>query len=62
MSGNVWEWVQDCRNESSAGALSKGLRGGSWNSEPWLLCVVYHKRYPAIIRGSLGFRIARSLS
>ena len=42
--GNVWEWVEDCRNESYAGAPTDGsawesgdcsrrvLRGGSWGS------------------------------
>ena len=44
--GNVWEWVQDCRNGSYAGAPGDGraresgecflrvLRGGSWNDVP----------------------------
>ncbi len=46
MSGNVWEWVQDCWNDSYSGAPSDGrawtagncglrvLRGGSWNLKP----------------------------
>jgi formylglycine-generating enzyme required for sulfatase activity len=46
MSGNVWEWVEDCWNESYAGAPADGsaretgdcekrvLRGGAWNSAP----------------------------
>ncbi len=44
MSGNVWEWVEDCWNENYEGAPSDGsawlsgkceirvLRGGSWNN------------------------------
>ncbi|MDO9225473.1 MAG: formylglycine-generating enzyme family protein [Pseudomonadota bacterium] len=45
MSGNVWEWVQDCWHDSYRGAPSdgsawtsacsgdgRGLRGGSWNN------------------------------
>ncbi len=49
MHGNVWEWVEDCWNESYVGAPSDGsawgtgscgrrvLRGGSWSSDPWFL-------------------------
>ena len=48
MLGNVWEWVEDCRNGSYEGAPTDGsvwrsgdcesriLRGGSWNSDPRL--------------------------
>lgn len=46
MSGNVWEWVQDCYNDSYTGAPTDGsawtsgncgrrvLRGGSWCDDP----------------------------
>ena len=46
MHGNVWEWVQDCWNDSYAGAPTDGsawtlgdcsqrvVRGGSWLNEP----------------------------
>ena len=46
MHGNVWEWVQDCWNDSYVGAPVDGsswepgdceahvLRGGSWNNYP----------------------------
>ena len=46
MHGNVWEWVEDCWNESYQGAPSDGsawtsgdcsrrvLRGGSWVNDP----------------------------
>ena len=49
MHGNVWEWVQDCRNDSYGGAPSDGgaciagdctervLRGGSWIDLQWNL-------------------------
>ena len=52
MSGNVWEWVQDCWNNSYKGAPADGrawesensrdcssrvLRGGSWGDSPWFL-------------------------
>ena len=72
--GNVWEWVQDCWNESYTGAPSDGrawesgdcgrrvLRGGSWYNEPRYLRSANRDRYTADNRfNSLGFRIARSL-
>ena len=46
MHGNVWEWVQDCWNDSYVGAPTDGsawtsgycglrvIRGGSWDSNP----------------------------
>ena len=46
MHGNVWEWVQDCRNDSYVGAPADGsawargncslrvIRGGSWLTRP----------------------------
>ena len=46
MHGNVWEWVQDCRNKSYTGAPSDGrawelgecgqrmVRGGAWYDDP----------------------------
>jgi hypothetical protein len=46
MSGNVWEWIEDCWHDSYAGALADGsawttgdcssraLRGGSWDYDP----------------------------
>ena len=49
MHGNVWEWTEDCWNDSYAGAPSDGsawelggcgrrvLRGGSWYFLPWYL-------------------------
>ncbi len=72
--GNVWEWVQDCWNESYAGAPSDGrawttgdcrrrvLRGGSWHYLPWVLRSAKRLRYTADARYSdLGFRVLRSL-
>ncbi len=47
MHGNVWEWVQDCWNDSYEGAPVNGrawisgacnsrvIRGSSWNNNPW---------------------------
>ena len=72
--GNVWEWVQDCWNDSYVGAPSDGqaweggdcsrrvLRGGSWNLIPWFLRSADRDGITADYRDNYdGFRIARSL-
>ena len=72
--GNVWEWVEDCWNESYADAPRDGrvwergncsrrvLRSGSWDDRPGLLRSANRARRTSDYRGSyLGFRIARSL-
>ena len=72
--GNVWEWVQDCWNDSYRGAPSDGsawesgdcsrrvLRGGSWDIQPQVLRSAFRFRVPAGYRsGSFGFRVARTL-
>ena len=72
--GNVWEWVQDCWNESYTGAPSDGrawergdcsrrvLRGGCWNEIPWIVRSAKRLRGTAGKRDDCsGFRIARSL-
>lgn len=74
MNGNVWEWVEDCWNDSYAGAPSDGaaslggycdwrvVRGGSWRSAPETLRSANRNRYFTGHRdyGS-GFRVARTL-
>ncbi len=76
MHGNVWEWVQDCWNDSYDGAPIDGsawekgicservVRGGSWLSHPRSLRSANRTRYDAGSRnyGSLGFRVARTLT
>ena len=76
MHGNVWEWVQDCWNDSYVGAPSDGsawtsgdcgsriLRGGSWFSVvPWVLRAADRDRTATGYRsGSLGFRVTRTLT
>ena len=61
MHGNVWEWAEDCWNDSYAGAPSDGrawtqgdcgprvIRGGSWYSYPWYLrsALPFQVRAPA---------------
>ena len=77
MSGNVWEWVQDCYHDSYQGAPNDGsifndgtncassrrvIRGGSWNIEPVALRSAYRLRYfPDDRSYSFGFRLAQDL-
>ena len=76
MHGNVWEWVQDCWNDSYRGAPRDGsawesgdcslrvLRGGSWPRDPWFLRSAYRHRRSTSSRGNpdVGFRIARTVT
>ena len=74
MSGNVWEWVQDCygsdyyKNSSRMNPLGPGsgkyhvLRGGSWHSEPWFSRASARFRYePSSQLIYSGVRLAFSL-
>ena len=74
MHGNVWEWVQDCWNESYTGAPNNGdawevgdcprriLRGGSWNLIPWVLRSANRDWNRSGFRYfDFGFRVARTL-
>ena len=74
LSGNVWEWVQDCWNRNYTGAPSDGRawesgqcrrrvqRGGSWNHFPRNLRSARRDRVSADFRSFYdGFRLARSL-
>ena len=73
--GNVWEWVDDCSNESYVGAPVDGsawesgdcsvreLRGGSWLDEPRSLRSADRIRGTADDRfDDVGFRVARTLT
>ena len=76
MSGNVWEWVQDCWNESYQGAPSDGsawtsgncgqrvLRGGSWFNYPSYLrsAIRYWNDTGFRYNDVVGFRVARTLT
>ena len=75
LHGNVWEWVEDCWNDSYSGAPSDGsaresgncgrrvLRGGSWDDQPGLLRSADRDRDDAGNRNSLiGIRVARTLA
>lgn len=77
MSGNVWEWVEDCLHANYNGAPSDGsawtsgtfgncsgriLRGGSWNFLPQDAQAAYRHGLPTGTRLSEGgFRLARML-
>jgi formylglycine-generating enzyme required for sulfatase activity len=71
--GNVWEWTEDCWNDSYNGAPTDGsastsgdcgrrvLRGGSWLSVPVSLRSAYRFRHSTVTRLNLvGFRVARA--
>lgn len=73
MLGNVWEWVEDCYHFKQAptdGSAWTGgdcsrhmIRGGSWTALPGLLRAAFRNYGNTEIRdGSLGFRVARTLS
>ncbi len=72
--GNVWEWVEDCWNDSYGGAPAGGsawesgdcakrvLRGGSWDNIPWGLRSADRYGNTSRDRGSSdGFRVARTI-
>jgi formylglycine-generating enzyme required for sulfatase activity len=72
--GNVWEWTEDCWNDSNAGNPGDGrartsgncklrvVRGGSWGSYPSILRAALRIGRDAIDRLSFeGFRVARTL-
>lgn len=74
MTGNVYEWTQDCWNESYTGAPIDGsswmsgdcsrhtLRGGSWPSRPWGLRSAFRRNFETGNRSNnFGFRVARPL-
>ncbi|MES9922729.1 MAG: formylglycine-generating enzyme family protein, partial [Candidatus Thiodiazotropha endolucinida] len=77
MSGNVWEWTQDCwhddyRNapsdssawlESEQGDCGERVaRGGPWNGEPWFLrSAARYAYYPEERIFHMGFRLAQDL-
>jgi len=73
MSGNVWEWVQDCYHDNYQGAPGDGsawqskdceqraLRGGSWVYEPSLLRSANRSwGRPDAAVNNTGFRLART--
>jgi formylglycine-generating enzyme required for sulfatase activity len=72
--GNVYDWTEDCFNETYQGAPSdgsawttgdcyrRGHRGGSWYSNPWALRSAARNRNFSLTRFDfIGFRVARTL-
>jgi len=74
MTGNVWEWVEDCHHADYRGAPADGkawekagckervTRGGAWLENPWDLR--FARRYAVEPDGReniVGFRLARDL-
>jgi len=72
--GNVWEWTEDCWNESYEGAPTDGsawtsgdcnsrvVRGGSWEAQPRYLRSALRNIYIPVNRNPrYGFRVARPL-
>ena len=73
--GNVYDWIEDCFNETYQGAPAdgsawttgdcyrRGHRGGSWFSNPWALRSAARNRNFAFTRFDfIGFRVARTLA
>jgi formylglycine-generating enzyme required for sulfatase activity len=73
--GNVYDWIEDCFNETYHGApldgsawtngdcYRRGHRGGSWFSNPWALRSAARNRNFSFTRFDfIGFRVARSLA
>ena len=75
MLGNVWEWTEDCWNDSYAGAPLDGsvwengncavrvLRGGSWDLRQSDFRAANRDRgtTTGYRSGNVGFRVARTL-
>lgn len=75
MHGNVWEWVQDCPDQSDAGGspdaspnraaacAARILRGGSWSNLPERMRSASRSWLAADSRSfNLGFRVAREVA
>lgn len=72
--GNVWDWTDDCWNETNAGNPGDGsvrttgdcgwrvARGGAWNYSPdYLRAAFRYWNLPDNRSGVQGFRVARTL-
>jgi formylglycine-generating enzyme required for sulfatase activity len=75
MHGNVWEWCDDCWNDSYEGAPTDGspwlqgncslraARGGSWVNLPGVLRSACRKGPSLVFRhDDLGFRVSSTLN
>jgi formylglycine-generating enzyme required for sulfatase activity len=72
--GNVFEWTEDCWNETYDGAPADGsawntgdcnfhvIRGGSFLEDPHHIRSAYRRECPTVGRfNGVGFRVARTL-
>jgi formylglycine-generating enzyme required for sulfatase activity len=75
MAGNVYQWLQDCKNNTYYGAPTDGspwtsgdcghrvVRGSSWFMDPpWVRSAKRFQFAPSFRIDSLGFRVARTLN
>jgi formylglycine-generating enzyme required for sulfatase activity len=75
MTGNVWQWVQDCWNMTLEGVPLDGsawmtgdcsrhvARGGSWFNKPENVRIGFRTGHTLdAVAGSGGFRVAKSLA
>ncbi len=73
LSGNVWEWVEDCWDESHEGRPADSaarvdgdcnlriMKGGSWASMPVRIRGAFRDAFPPNDHGTIiGFRVARA--
>ena len=73
--GNVWEWLEDCWNDNYFGAPvdgtswntgdcdHRGLRGGSWLSDPRFMRSAHRNRlYYTYRQYNTGFRVVREIA
>jgi formylglycine-generating enzyme required for sulfatase activity len=73
--GNVWDWVEDCYNDSYVNAPTDGstwtsgdcrrraARGGAWDSGPAILRAANRGPFPRDGRfGGVSFRVRRAIS
>ena len=74
MHGNVWEWVEDCLNDSYIGAPNDGsawtsgncsqrvVRGGSWDDKPRYLRSASREKFTRSYRAvNIGFRLVQNM-
>jgi formylglycine-generating enzyme required for sulfatase activity len=59
MTGNVWEWMQDCWPDD---CRFRVVRGGAWNNSPEVLGLSFRLRaYPDGRNSLIGFRLAQDV-
>jgi formylglycine-generating enzyme required for sulfatase activity len=60
--GNIWEWVEDCRDWNGDTCERRILRGGGWDMGPEILRSANSGQNTPLLRGhAVGFRVVRTL-